>query len=73
MLTLYIRNVKTVKGVADYEYLVAVNATVIEKGFLSGHKRKDGWAVLVKKIAEQHASPTKESKVKKRGGKEEGE
>lgn len=54
MLTLYIRNVKTVKGIADYEYIVMVNAEQIAEGIIKKHKRADGWGPLVKRIAEQH-------------------
>ena len=54
MLTLYIRNTTGCKPTSDYEYIVMVNATVISEGKIEKHKRKDGWAVLVKKIAEQH-------------------
>ena len=53
MLTVYIRNIKTVKGIADYEYIVMVNAEKIAEGKVIGHKRKDGWAPLVKRIAEE--------------------
>jgi hypothetical protein len=31
-----------------------VNAEKIAEGKVEKHKRKDSWAVLVKKIAEQH-------------------
>jgi hypothetical protein len=53
MLTLYIRNIKTVKGIADYEYIVMVNAEKIAEGEVKGHKRSDGWAKLVHKIADE--------------------
>lgn len=54
MLTLYIQNVKTVNDIADYEYAVMVNAEIIAEGGIIGHNRKDGWAPLVKRIAENH-------------------
>jgi len=52
MLTLYIRNVKTKNNIADYEYIVMVNAEKIAKGTIKKHKRSDGWKPLVKRIAE---------------------
>jgi len=52
MLTLYIRNIKTIKGIADYKYIVMLNAVEIAEGKIEKHKRKDGWARLVKRIAE---------------------
>jgi hypothetical protein len=52
MLTIYIRNIKTVKDISDYEYLVMVNAEKIAEGKIKGHKRADGWKPLVKRIAE---------------------
>jgi hypothetical protein len=52
MLTLYIRNIKTVKDISDYEYLVMVNAELIAEGKIEGHNRADGWKPLVKRIAE---------------------
>jgi hypothetical protein len=52
MLNIYIQNVKTVKGIADYKYLVMVNAEKIAEGKIKGHKRSDGWKPLVKRIAE---------------------
>jgi hypothetical protein len=53
MLSLYVRNVKTVKGIADYEYVVMVNAETIAEGKVTGHRRRDGWGKLVKRIGEQ--------------------
>jgi hypothetical protein len=55
MLSLYIQNVKTVKDIADYEYIVMVNAEKIAEGKIKKYKRSDGWASLVKRIAEQHS------------------
>jgi hypothetical protein len=52
MLTLYIRNVRTKNDIADYDYLVMVNARKIAEGKIEGHKRADGWKPLVKRIAE---------------------
>jgi hypothetical protein len=54
MLTLYIQNVKTKNGIADYKYLVMVNSEKIAEGEIKKHKRADGWAILVKRIADQH-------------------
>jgi hypothetical protein len=52
MLTLYIRNVRTKNDIADYEYLVMVNAEKIAEGKIKKHNRADGWKPLVKRIAE---------------------
>lgn len=41
MLTLYIRDI------ADYEYVVMINAEKIAEGKVLKHRRKDGWAPLV--------------------------
>ncbi len=54
MLTLYIRNVKTVNDIADYKYVAMVNAEVIAEGMIFNHRRADGWAQLVKRIAISH-------------------
>ena len=64
MLTLYIHNLDG-KPTSTYEYIVMVNAEKITEGTVK-HKRKDGWAVLVKKIAEQNESksPRKEHEAK---------
>jgi hypothetical protein len=53
MLTVYCRKVKTVKNIADYEYIVMVNADKIAEGKILKHRRSDGWAKLVKRIGEQ--------------------
>lgn len=54
MLLLYIRNVKTKNNIADYDYVVMVNKTKIAEGTLKKHDRAQGWAKLVKRIAEEH-------------------
>jgi hypothetical protein len=54
MLTVYIKNVKTIKDIADYEYIVMVNAEKIAEGKIEKHERSDGWARLVKRIAEKY-------------------
>jgi len=54
MLEIYVRRIKPKKGKAYYEYLVFVNAEKIAEGKVRGHRRKDGWVSLVKRIAEQH-------------------
>ena len=54
MLTLYIRRLRNEQGIADYEYVVMVNAEKIAAGEVIGHRRDDGWAPLVKRIAEQN-------------------
>jgi hypothetical protein len=53
MLTLYIRNVRTRKNIADYKYLVMVNSEQIAEGTLEKHNRADGWAKLVKRIGDE--------------------
>lgn len=58
MLTLYIRNVKTVNDIADYKYIAMVNAEVIAEGMIIAHRRADGWAQLVKRIAISHEGDT---------------
>ena len=54
MLELYIRNTGDKKGISNYEYIVMINAEKIAEGKIKKHKRVDGWAKLVKRIAEQH-------------------
>ena len=54
MLAIYIRNIKTTKDdIADYEYVVMVNAEKIAEGKIKKHKRSDGWEPLVRRIAQQ--------------------
>jgi len=54
MLELYIRNVLHRKThIADYEYIVMVNAEKIAEGKVLKHRRKDGWVPLVRRIVEQ--------------------
>jgi hypothetical protein len=60
MLSIYVRNIKTVKDIADYEYLVMVNAKLIAEGKIKGHNRKDGWKPLVKRIAENEGDGCEE-------------
>lgn len=53
MLTL--RVINTTEGTeeeAKYCYFVFVNGKEIARGDVEGHNRKDGWADLVKMIAE---------------------
>lgn len=54
MLTLYIKNIKTKNDIADYEYIVMVNAEKIAEGIVTKHKRADGWVPLVRGIIEQN-------------------
>jgi hypothetical protein len=51
-MEVYVRKVKTVKDIADYEYLVFTNAEKIAEGKIKKHNRADGWKPLVKRIAE---------------------
>jgi hypothetical protein len=53
MLTIYLQNIKTVNDIADYKYIVMVNAEKIAEGKVKKHKRSDGWVPLVKRICEQ--------------------
>ena len=39
---------------SSYNYVVEVNMREIASGHIDGYNRNDGWAVLVKKIAEQN-------------------
>lgn len=55
MLTIRIINDR--KGTnenASYRYSVFVNDVEITRGEINGHNRNDGWAKLVKSIAEQN-------------------
>ena len=54
MLTLYIQNVHTDKktDIANYRYVVMVNAEKIVEGAVFLHQRADGWAKLVRRIAD---------------------
>jgi len=54
MLTVYVRNIKTKNNIANYEYIVMVNAEKIAEGKIKKYKRSDGWALLVKRIAEDN-------------------
>ena len=50
---------------AKYEYWVFVNNQEIERGEIHGHNRNDGWAALVKSIAERHLT-TRAADVRRR-------
>lgn len=50
MLTLYVRNVTNTHDIADYKYVVMVNAKMIAEGKVYSHHRADGWKKLVEKI-----------------------
>lgn len=50
MLSLYIRNISNTYDVANYEYIVMVNAEMIAEGKVYSHHRADGWKKLVEKI-----------------------
>lgn len=50
MLTLYIRNITNTGDIANYEYIVMVNAEKIAEGKVYNHHRADGWKKLVEKI-----------------------
>jgi len=43
---------------ANYDYIIYVNMIEIARGRLEGHNRNDGWAALLKAIAERHLTPT---------------
>jgi hypothetical protein len=40
----------------EYKYWVDVNGHTIAKGMVTGHKRSDGWKMLLKLLAEQGES-----------------
>jgi hypothetical protein len=54
MLTLQVVNVSDGEPISDYRYTVYINRDVISTGSIRDHKREDGWASLVKQIAEEH-------------------
>jgi hypothetical protein len=54
MLTLRVWNLSGLAPVSDYAYDVHVGDQRIASGSVSGHTRADGWAVLVKKIVDEH-------------------
>lgn len=55
MLILLIQNDATgTEQSANYNYEVRINTKTIVKGRVEGHNRADGWAALVKKLAEEH-------------------
>ena len=58
MLTLQIWNVSDLAPVSDYHYAVYINREQIATGSVNGHTRDDGWAILVKKLAEAHIAVT---------------
>lgn len=49
---------------ACYRYSVFVNHKKIECGYIVGHNRDDGWAELVKSIAERHLTPRSPDSLK---------
>ena len=55
MLSLYIRNISKGKPVSDYDYVVMVNSEKIAAGKILKHRRSDGWAQLVRRIADLNA------------------
>jgi hypothetical protein len=59
MLTVQIWNVSDLAPVSDYHYAVYINREQIATGSVLGHTREDGWAVLLKKLADEHIAVTK--------------
>jgi hypothetical protein len=54
MLTIQIHNLGTgTQTAAEYEYGIWINNKCIKRCTFSGHNRNDGWAILLKQIAEQ--------------------
>lgn len=53
MLEVYVRNIKTLNDISDYEYIVMINAEKIAEGKIKKHRRSEGWGPLVKRIGEQ--------------------
>lgn len=62
MLMINVFNISELAPVSDYKYEVSVGFQVLARGILKGHTRSDGWAILVKKIAEQHIATTEISR-----------
>lgn len=55
MLTIQIINDgKGTNENANYRYNVFINNQVIKTGKINGHNRNDGWAKLLKEIAEEN-------------------
>jgi len=55
MLTIRITNDREgTNESASYHYFVFVNQKEIQRGGIQGHNRNDGWASLIKAIAEKH-------------------
>jgi hypothetical protein len=56
MLIVTIGNVSKLAPVSDYEWSVWVandnGKVLVAQGSVKGHRRSDGWAALVKKVAE---------------------
>ena len=54
MLAVTFRNISNLADVSDYEYQVLIGggkrASLIETGFVRGHRRADGWEKLVKRF-----------------------
>lgn len=55
MLSLYIRNISKGKPISNYDYVVMADAEVIAAGKILKHRRSDGWAKLVRRIADLNA------------------
>lgn len=55
MLVVTLRNISNLAEVSDYEYQVLIGGgdriRVIETGHVRGHRRSDGWEVLVRDLA----------------------
>jgi hypothetical protein len=52
MLTVQIYNLENGQG--DYRYSVFVNRKEIASGTVQGHREDDGWAKLVRLVADEH-------------------
>jgi len=48
------RNLSGLADISDYEVGAWINDTPIWKGRVEGHRRADGWAALVRRIADAY-------------------
>lgn len=51
MLAITFRNISNLAEISDYEYTVLIGGgdrtRVLETGLVRGHRRKDGWEILI--------------------------
>lgn len=73
MLAVTFRNISDLADVSDYEYEVLVGGGgrtwLITTGHVRGHRRADGWEVLVKKLLTDREQQVKEiARLREQGG-----